>query len=373
MKIAFYCPNKPLAHPHPSGDLIIAQGISRELNRAGHTCKEIAAFRSRWFWKTSRGWREALIALRAAYRAAHDFHPHIWLTYHSYYKSPDVLGPAISRLMGIPYVLFQPMYATKWRKDPETRIGFYLNRLAIKASHHAFTNNLNDLEALGRILPPRRITHLPPGIFPEDFQHDDEAGKAVRLHYGISPDTPLILTAARFRNDVKFESLVYLFKSLALLGRFRKDFVCLVAGDGPMEEALRRMADALLPGRVIFAGRIPRHELFRFYSAADLFVFPGIGESLGMVFLEAQACALPVVALKTGGIAQVVKQNRTGILVPEDGGEAMARTIDQLLRDPEHLKALAANGPRFIRNERNLRWNYLELARQLEKIRTIAL
>ena len=368
MRIAFYCPNKPLLHPHPSGDLVIARGIAEELNRAGHTCREMATFRSRWFWKSPRGWRNALEGLRATWNTTRAFHPDVWLTYHTYYKSPDILGPLICTMQNIPYVLFQPMYATKWRKRSETRPGFALNRFALMTCRHAFTNNQNDLEALRRVLPDEKLTYLPPGIFPEDFQKNEAAGRALRALYGIAHDTPLLLSVARFRPGVKFESLVYLFNALALVRKMGQDFVCLVAGDGAMESELRMLAESVLPRQVIFTGRVDRGKLHEFYSAADLFVFPGIGESLGMVFLEAQACGLPVVALNTGGIHQVVKAGLTGLLVPQDGGEAMARAIHSLLCGPRRRAALAAAGPAFIRDERNLHRNYLELARRLERI-----
>ena len=55
VKIAFYCPNKSLTHPHPSGDQVIARGIQSALDLLGHDCREIVQFRSRWFWKSGSG------------------------------------------------------------------------------------------------------------------------------------------------------------------------------------------------------------------------------------------------------------------------------------------------------------------------------
>ena len=372
MKIALYCPNKPLDHPHPSGDLVIARGIRSELQRHGHDCREPARFRARWFWTSPRNCIQALKWLPAAYRNTLAFRPHLWLTYHTYYKSPDILGPWICRLLSIPYVLFQPMYATSRRKDPKTRIGFYLNQVALEAAKHAFVNNTDDLEALGRILPRSSITYLPPGIFPEEFGRDEEARRTIRLHYSISSDTALLMTAARFRLDVKFQSLAYLFGSLArVVGKETRPFMLLVVGDGPAESELHLLAERLLPGRVIFTGGVPRKEMFRYYSAADLFVFPGIGESLGMVFLEAQACGLAVVALNTGGIPQVVRSqgsHPTGVLVSRDDGTKMAAAVEALLRDPESWSRMGSNGRSFVEKERNLHLNYLQLSRMLEEI-----
>lgn len=368
VKIAYYCPNKPLSHPHPSGDLIIAGDIRDALNHFGHQCEEIIQFRARWFWESPSGWKQAIENLIQALRRTIAFKPDAWLTYHTYYKSPDVVGPWVSRLLGIPYILFQPMYATKWRKIPRTRTGFYLNRLALGASAHAFANNSDDLEALARVVPSNRVTYIPPGILPEEFERDPRAGAAVRLALGVSGDLPFIMTAARFRPGVKFESLAYLFRSLAPLSEDGRQFMLMVVGDGPMEGELKRMAERFLPGRVVFTGGVDRRRMSSYYSAADLFIFPGIGESLGMVFLEAQSCGLPVIALNTAGVPQVVQTGRTGILVEEDDGRAMALAAGRLLDHPEERETLGLNGRVFVREERNIRTSHRRLAQMLEEI-----
>lgn len=368
MKIALYCPNKPLSHPNPSGDLVIARGVADALNLLGHECKEIAQFRSRWFWKSPAGWSQAAASFVESWRKARSFQPDLWLTYHSYYKSPDVLGPWISRMAGAPYVLFQPMYATKWRKRSQTRAGFYMNRMALKAAAHAFANNTNDLQALGRLLPADRITYLPPGIFPDAFQRDEAAGRRTRLALGIPPGIPVLMTAARFRADVKFQSLAYLFKSLQLLTAKGTQFTLLVVGYGPMEGELKRMAADLLPGRTVFAGGAAREEMPSYYSAADVFIFPGIGESLGMVFLEAQSCRLPVIALDSPGVSQAVQAGRTGFLVEDDGGNSMALAAEMLIKDSAMRESLGTAGRKFIMEERNIRFNYLRLSGMLEEI-----
>lgn len=368
MKIALYCPNKPLSHPHPSGDLVIAQGIHAALNRMGHDCREIVQFRARWFWKSHGGRLRACRAWVSAWRAARAFDPQIWLTYHSYYKSPDVIGPWISKLRHIPYVIFQPMYGTRRRKDSTTSAGFFLNRLALMRAAHVFSNNERDLEALGRALPRQRITYLAPGITPEDFEWDPMGARRVRDRFAIPEDRLVILTAARWREGVKTESFLYL---LDALDRFRKrwaDFVLLVVGDGPMEARLRERALARLPGQVVFAGGVPRSQMARFYSAADIFAFPGIGESLGMVFLEAQSCGVPVVALKTAGVPQVVVHGRTGLLASMDAADQLAEALAVLAGDPRQRERLGQNGARFVREARNLHRNYRELSETLSRL-----
>ncbi len=368
MRIAFYCPNKPLSHPHPSGDLVIALGIQRALQESGHDCQEIVAFRAREFWVRRGGWGRAAGGLLRALVASLRFRPHAWLTYHTYYKSPDVIGPWISRFLRIPYILFQPMYATKRRKDRRTRRGFVLNRFSIQASSHVFVNNIRDMEAMGRILPARSITYLPPGIFPEEFRRDEAMGRHVRERLGIGDSTPLVMTAARFRHGVKVMSLEYLFNSLKLLKEKGVAFLLLVVGDGPAEDTVKRLAGEAVGDRVSFTGGIQREDMVRMYSAADLFAFPGIGESLGMVYLEAQACGLPVVALNTAGVPQVVRDLETGFLVHMDGGKAMAGAIERLVENPGLRADMGRRAVRYVANERNLHLNYSLLSRKIRDI-----
>jgi glycosyltransferase involved in cell wall biosynthesis len=368
LKIAFYCPNKPLSHAHPSGDLTIARDLHAALNKMGHECREIIQFRSRWFWKSGAGWLKAFTSTLEAYRRTRLFDPDLWLTYHSYYKSPDIVGPLISRLHNVPYFIFQPMYSTRRRKAAQTRVGFYLNRRALGAATGVFTNNLNDLEALRRVLQPDQMTYLPSGIIPEDFQRDTAAGERIRGRFGISGATNVIMTAARFRPGVKHESLGYLFRSLALLKTEDHPFTLLIVGDGPMEPQLKMLAAELLPGQTLFAGRVARDLMAQFYSSADIFAFPGIGESLGMVYLEAQACELPVVALDSPGVSQVVVHGQTGLLVARDAGEAMAQAIGMLLKDPKLRGRFGREGLQYVREQRNAQQNYRRLSQELEEI-----
>jgi len=135
-----------------------------------------------------------------------------------------------------------------------------------------------------------------------------------------------------------------------------------------MEEQLKALATKLLPGQTLFTGRVARKDMVQYYSAADLFVFPGIGESLGMVYLEAQACGLPVVALDSPGVSQVVVSGRTGLLVGGDDEQAMAGAIRELLRSPELRTKLGEEGVNYVREHRNAQQNYQRLSDKLEEI-----
>ena len=181
MKIAFYAPFKPLDHPNPSGDRIIGSGLFRYLSRQGHD-----------LWTASRlrcavDFLETLAAASASppncggsCGAVTALGPDLWLTYHTYYKAPDLLGPLAAPKARVPYVIFQGIYATKHRRRFITRPGFLLNRRALQAARHVFTNRIEDHRNLARIVPPDRLSYVKPGIAPEQFRFDPAARRQLR-------------------------------------------------------------------------------------------------------------------------------------------------------------------------------------------------
>ena len=360
MKIAFYAPFKPLDHPRPSGDLTTALGLTRFLAGRGHAIEVASRFRARhlanrpWAWPWA-----ALEALRAG-RIRAD----VWLTHHAYYKSPDVIGPWASRRMGVPYAIFQGIYSTKRRRNPSTKLGFELNRRSLLAAGLVFTNRLLDLENLRRLLPEERLCYVPPGIDPAAFRRDHEAGKSLRAAWGAE-GRPVVLAVAMFRDDVKSEGLRYL---ITRLGRLDRDFELVIGGDGDTREELQDLARKHLPGRARFLGQIPRDKLFEVYSAADLFAFPGIRESLGMVFLEAQAAGLPVVAFDNGGIPEVTRQSETALLTPPFDDGAFLGAVSSLLDDPSRRQAMGAEAADYVRRLHDANRNFSVVEERLSAL-----
>ena len=367
MKIAFYAPFKPLGHGTPSGDLVIAAGVVKFLRQRGHGVTVQGRIRARWI--THRPWLwPGFIRdfLKSVGTLAAD-PPDLWLTYHSYYKAPDLLGPWVCRMLGIKYVIFQGIYSTKRRRSPKTLPGFLLNRAALVRADHVITNKRVDLENLQRLLPEHRLSYIAPGIYPGGFRRREQEGAALRRQWGTG-GVPVILTAAMFRKDVKSQGLAWLIQCCAKLSRADVSFLLVIAGSGPMEKELRTLAEACIPGRYRFVGRLDRREMYRFYSAGDLFAFPGIRESLGMVFLEAQSCGLPVVAFDNGGIPEVVDNGNTGLLVPLFRETAFVSALARLIRDKEFRSRMGERACTYIRQHHDLDRNYLHLEAILQKV-----
>jgi glycosyltransferase involved in cell wall biosynthesis len=121
-----------------------------------------------------------------------------------------------------------------------------------------------------------------------------------------------------------------------------------IAGDGPARVGLERDA----PAGVTFLGLVEGDELADLYAAADIFCFPSTTETFGQVLLEAAASGLPTVAARAGGSAELVADERTGLLVPPDDRPAFAGALLRLAESPALRDRLgcAARGAASIRN-----------------------
>ena len=172
----------------------------------------------------------------------------------------------------------------------------------------------------------------------------------------------LILTVGRV---VERKGIVYLLRALPQVAAEVDARVAIVGkGDPKVEEELRRVAGELRLGdRVIFAGKVPEDELIRWYRDCDVFCLPAIVDSqgetegLGVVLLEALTYARPVVASDVGGIPDIVRHGRTGLLCPQKDPEALARALLELLRDSERAAQLGRQGREMV--EKEFSWKHV--------------
>jgi glycosyltransferase involved in cell wall biosynthesis len=367
MNIAFYAPFKPLGHKNPSGDLAIGQSLVDFLEHQGHTLMVQSRIRARWIY--FKPWLWAILVKDYAwilFRLLKE-PPDLWLTYHTYYKAPDLIGPWICRILGIKYLVFQGIYSTKQKRNLKTVLGFYLNRAALKQADHVFTNKAPDLKNLKRLIPPDRLTYIKPGIRLERFKKKPDSVSKNKEKW-CKPGCPIILTAAMFRDDVKTKGLIWLIQCCEKLLESNISFHLVIAGDGKMKKKLKILAQHHLPGHHTFAGKIDREKMDAFYNTGDVFAFPGIQESLGMVFLEAQSCALPVVAFDNAGIPEVVKDQKTGFLVPMYDCTAFSGRLETLLSDQNLRREMGSQAACYVRKNHNIEKNYKKFEQVLKQM-----
>jgi phosphatidylinositol alpha-1,6-mannosyltransferase len=139
--------------------------------------------------------------------------------------------------------------------------------------------------------------------------------------------------------------------------RSRVDGAALViVGSGPYLGTLRKLADgARVAEHVTFTGGVGPDELPAHHAMADVFAMPcrtrGAGldvEGLGIVYLEASACGVPVVAGRSGGAPESVKEGRTGYVVDGRSRDEIVDAVCRILDDPELAAQMGASGRRWV-------------------------
>ena len=404
MKIAFYAPLKAPDHPVPSGDRLIAGLLVRALERAGH--EVVPASRLRAF--DGAGDRDRQLRLARTGRAeaqrlldrwlGSPRAPRCWFTYHLYHKAPDWIGPRVSARLGIPYVVVEASYAPK-QACGAWRHGHRAVAAALARAVRVIALNPDDVPGLERLLgslegPVHGLRDFPDdasglerssgslessGRRPRDFPHDvrglerrpggarlrrlapfidtgacaprgDRSRRRARIARLVSadPSAPLLACVAMMRGGRKAESFRLLARALERIPHV--PWHLLVVGDGPARpEVEAAFAELVAGGRVAFLGLRPPPALRGIVSACDLFVWPALGEPIGMAMLEAQALGVPVVAGETRGVGDVVVHGAGGWLVPEGDAAAFAGAVEKALADPAALAAAGATARARVR------------------------
>ncbi|WP_280467088.1 glycosyltransferase family 4 protein [Nocardia cyriacigeorgica] len=209
--------------------------------------------------------------------------------------------------------------------------------------------------------PNAALEYLPPGVDPDVFRPDPAARAELRQRYGLG-DRPTILCLSRLVPRKGQDALIVAMLQI----RERVDgAVLVIAGGGPYEEKLRALAKALgVADSVVFTGRVRSDELAAHHTLADVFAMPartrGAGldvEGLGIVYLEASASGVPVVAGRSGGAPETVIEGKTGRVVDGRKIDQIVDALVGILADPEAAARMGAAGRQWV--EQQWRWDTL--------------
>jgi glycosyltransferase involved in cell wall biosynthesis len=173
---------------------------------------------------------------------------------------------------------------------------------------------------------------LPPFLDTLPFREAARDRGALARRHDLDEGEPWLLAAAMMRADQKLLSYRCLADALSRLADL--PWRLLVAGNGPAEAEVRA-AFAPVAARVRWLGALDGAALRGLYAACDLCVWPAVKEAWGMVLVEAQAAGLAVVAGRSGGVASVVADGETGLLVTPGDAGAFAGAVRRLLADPD--------------------------------------
>ena len=152
-------------------------------------------------------------------------------------------------------------------------------------------------------------------------------------------------------------------RSLPLIKSQVSDFTYLIVGDGPYREELEQLADLVgVKDCVKFAGKVPDETLSQYYALSDVFIMASRGqenqadvEGFGLVYLEASACAKPVIGGRSGGVSDAVEDGVSGLLVDPESPEDVAAAILRVLGNPQLATRLGQQGLARAVNE--FGWN----------------
>jgi glycosyltransferase involved in cell wall biosynthesis len=157
---------------------------------------------------------------------------------------------------------------------------------------------------------------------------------ALLERYGLSGKT-VLLTVARLSSAERYKGVDEMLEVLPELVRQVPEIVYLIAGDGTDRVRLEEKAASLgLRGRAIFAGKVANAELVDHFRLADAFVMPGRGEGFGIVYLEALACGVPVLASEVDASGEVVAGCTQAVAVDPDLPDELLAGIRQVLSLP---------------------------------------
>jgi phosphatidyl-myo-inositol dimannoside synthase len=216
--------------------------------------------------------------------------------------------------------------------------------------------------------PRAALEHLPAGVDTERFAPDEVARAELRARYRLG-DRPVVVCLSRL---VPRKGQDMLIRALPAIRQRVSDAALVIVGGGPYGTSLRRLAhDFGVSDHVVFTDAVPGDELPAHHAMADVFAMPcrtrGAGldvEGLGIVYLEASASGVPVVAGRSGGAPETVLDGQTGQVVDGWDVGAIAATVGDLLADPARAARMGAAGRRWVVDN----WQWKDQAAKLSDL-----
>ncbi len=216
--------------------------------------------------------------------------------------------------------------------------------------------------------PRANLQHLPPGVDTDRFRPDPGAREELRERYRLG-QRPTVVCVSRL---VPRKGQDMLIKALPDIRRRVPEAALVIVGGGPHADQLHRLArDAGVSDHVVFTAGVPSAELPAHYAMADVFAMPcrtrGYGldvEGLGIVFLEASATGVPVVAGRSGGAPETVRDGETGRVVDGRSHSQIVEAVSTILADPALAARMGAAGRAWITSD----WSWASQADRLSEL-----
>jgi phosphatidylinositol alpha-1,6-mannosyltransferase len=271
------------------------------------------------------------------------------------FPTPGLGAMMASKWLRIPYVVLCHGGDLGWANVSRSN-AWAVHTLLGQAKLVLANSNYTLSEILRQAHRCRKVAILHPGVNPSVFTPELPESKrsAIREQFQLG-NGPVILSVGRL---VPKKNHATVLRALKIIVRQVDDVRYLIVGGGPMKTALEELTHQLaLEQHVIFAGEIPHNDLPAVYAASDLFIMPSVinkdnvYESFGIVFVEAGACAKPVIGGRLGGISDAVVDGVTGLLLDPLDLDEIVGAILRLLTDHAYARKLGKNARRHVVEE----------------------
>jgi alpha-maltose-1-phosphate synthase len=283
------------------------------------------------------------LAMTAAVDGADLVHSHTWYA--------NLAGYLAGLLYGVPHVMtahsLEPL--RPWKAEQlggGYALSSWCERTAIESARAVIAVSRGmraDILSAYPAVDPGRVHVILNGI--DTAQYAPDPGTAALDRHGIDPARPSVVFVGRVTRQ---KGLPVLLRAAEWLDPAAQLVLCAGQADTPELEAevsgLVGHLQATRPGVVWIAGMLPKPEVIQILSHATVFACPSLYEPLGIVNLEAMACATAVVASRVGGIPEVVADGETGLLVPPDDPRALATALNELILDPGRATRMGLRG-----------------------------
>lgn len=244
-----------------------------------------------------------------------------------------------------------------WKYRIWKRLGFLRYKI-LQASDGIFPNSAYTKSLLQEMGLPMATTHIVnPAVDPKAYYPTQKPNDLIRK-YGLK-DHKVILSVSRLVPHKGHETVI---RALPKVCRQIPQIKYLIAGTGHHRNYLEKLVKSLnLQQYVIFTGFVTDNDLRDYYNLADVFIMLSQTresfcqvEGFGIAFLEANACATPVIGGKSGGVEDAVLHGQTGSVIDPYSVDDCADTLIQYLENPEFATTQGRAGR--LRIERELNW-----------------
>jgi glycosyltransferase involved in cell wall biosynthesis len=196
-----------------------------------------------------------------------------------------------------------------------------------------------------------KVRIVPNGVDIEKFKPQEDQA-ALKQRFGLD-DKPCVLFVGSL---IPRKGLSFLVEAAKKIVKEQAETKFVIVGDGPLKSQLVSSIESNnLSSNFTFLSNVKDADLPALYNCADVFVLPSIQEGQGIVLLEAQASAKPVVAFNIGGVNEAVVNGETGLLAKPGSTDELTEALLKLLSDNPLREKMGANGRKFVTE--NFTWD----------------